>query len=313
MERMRDRGGMDEEESKIDVTQLSPQEIMKKKRKALLHIKILEGQGYEPFKEVGLTNPLEEIIEVEEEAMERRSLTNGIDFGKKILVGASYVIESANRKFDPFDLKLDGWSDQMFEDRDEYNEVMEELYYKYSDQVAMSPEIKLLMMVGGSAMMFHFSKTLMSSGNLEVPNFDAIMNRNPELKRAYEQAAMNHMMDNQKRAGGSQQAPSMISNILGNMTGDPGMGDALNAFMSAGGPPSQQMKVHPSVPAEIPTRSSPASRVKTTPRPTSNKSTSKTPSNIEIIPPADPDNILGGGGGGRVTRRNRDNLTTLVI
>jgi hypothetical protein len=128
MERMRDRGGMDEE-SKIDVTQLSPQEIMKKKRKALLHIKILEGQGYEPFKEVGLTNPLEEIIEVEEEAMERRSLTNGIDFGKKILVGASYVIESANRKFDPFDLKLDGWSDQMFEDRDEYNEVMEELYY----------------------------------------------------------------------------------------------------------------------------------------------------------------------------------------
>ena len=43
---------------------LSPKEIMKKKRKSLLHIKILEKQGYEPFKEVGLTNPLEEIIEV---------------------------------------------------------------------------------------------------------------------------------------------------------------------------------------------------------------------------------------------------------
>lgn len=317
MEKLRDQAMEDGmEDSRIDVTKLSPQEIMKKKRKALLHIKILEKQGYEPFKEVGLTNPLEEIIEVEEEAMERRSLTNGIEFGKKLLVGSSYVIESANRKFDPFDLKLDGWSDQMFEDRDEYNEVMEELYYKYSDQVAMSPEVKLLMMVGGSAMMFHFSKTLMASGNLEVPNFDAIMNRNPELKRAYEQAAMNHMMDNNKRGGGSQQAPNMISNILGNMTGDPGMGDALNAFMTAGGPPSQQMKVHPTVPAEIPARSTPASRVKTTPRAATSAPPrkSKAQSDIEIIPPADPDNILGGGGGGgRATRRGRDNLTTLVI
>jgi len=318
------------QEEEPDYTKLSPKEIMKRKRKSLLHIKIMEKQGYEPFKEVGLTNPLEEIFEVEEEQIERRSLTNGIEFGKKILVGGSYVVESLNRKFDPFDLKLDGWSDQMFEDKDEYNEVMEELYYKYSDQVAMSPEIKLLMMVGGSAMMFHFSKALMSSGNLEVPNFDSIMTKNPELKRAYEQAAMNHMMDHQSRAGGSQQAPNMVSGILGSMTGDPNMGNALNAFMSTGGAPP--MGVNPSVPPEIPNRkvhrSPPTSRVggpirRGGKRTGGERRTgAQMQEEIEIIPPADPDNILGGGdasssSGGRrrkrTTRSQRDNLTKLVV
>lgn len=317
MKEMRERAGDDDddddrekhhsredEDERIDVSNMSPKEIMKRKRKSLLHIKILQAQGYEPYKDVGITNPLEEILEVEDEQKTRRQLTNGIELGKKFLVGASYIAENLNKKYDPFDLKLDGWSDQMFEDKDEYNEVLEELYFKYSDQVAMAPELKLLMMLGCSAMMFHFSKSMMDSGNLEVPNFEAVMNKHPDIKHAYEQAALNLMMEQQGKPGGSREAPNMMSNILGSMAGDSNVGNQINNFMNTGG---RNVK-----------RSPPAVSIPGAPRPNRSAKSQVNPDDIEIIPPADPDNILGGGSSApmnprRTTRNQRDSLSQLVV
>ncbi len=290
----------DNYEDKPKPSGLSPQEIMKKKRKALLHIKILNMQGYEPFRDVGITNILEDILEVEEEQIERRSLANGIEFQKKLLVGATYIGELLNNKYDPFDLKLDGWSEQVYEDRDEYNEVLEELYYKYSDQMAMAPEVKLLMMLGGSAMMFHFSKSLMNSGNLEVPNFENIMKKYPEIKKAYEQAAMNEMMNKQKPSGDNRNPQNMMSYILGNMTGDPNIGNALNAFMNTGGNPPRPPIARPaSAPTAQDRIQTPQDRIQ---------------QERNIIPPADPDNILedpiSSNISRRTTRGNRDKFMT---
>ncbi len=50
----------------------SPRDTISLKRKALLHITILEKQGYEPFHYVGITNTLKDIQEVEEEQIERK-------------------------------------------------------------------------------------------------------------------------------------------------------------------------------------------------------------------------------------------------
>jgi hypothetical protein len=200
----------------------------------------------------------------------------------------------------------------------------------------MSPEIKLLMMVGGSAMMFHFSKSLMSSGNLEVPNFEAIMNQNPEIKRAYEQAAMNYMMKNggmDPNAGGHKN--NIMSNFLGSLTGDPKMANALNDFMSAGGeapgrreppskrpmnrsPPQQPQQRRPNIPTD---RKIPRNPIQSNNKPQSrpinrNKPQTGIKAEIEIIPPADPDNILEKSPSSsprRTTRSQRDNLTKLVV
>ena len=184
---MEDEGGLPDEEK------LSPAELLKLKRKKLLHIKVMTMQGYEPFRAVGLMNSLEEINEVEEEQMARRGLANSIEFMKKLLVGFSFLVEMGNTKYDPFNVDLQGWSEQIFEEKDEYNEVLEELYYKYGEHVAMMPEVKLLLMLGMSAMMFHFSKKVMDNGNMEVPGFEKVMKNNPELKRQYMQAAQREM------------------------------------------------------------------------------------------------------------------------
>ena len=82
-------------------------------------------------------------------------------------------IEFLNNKFDPFDIKLDGWGEQINENIDEYDEILLN-YEKYKSKAKMSPT-KLLFQLGGSAMMVHMSITLFKSS---MPGMDDIMRQN---------------------------------------------------------------------------------------------------------------------------------------
>jgi hypothetical protein len=86
-----------------------------------------------------------------------------IKFQRRMLVACVSGIEFLNKRFDPFDLELDGWSENVIESQEDYDTVFEELFQKYRNKVNVAPEIKLMFMVGGSAMMFHLSKTMFKS------------------------------------------------------------------------------------------------------------------------------------------------------
>lgn len=86
-----------------------------------------------------------------------------IKFQRRMLVACVSGIEFLNKKFDPFDLELDGWSENVMENQEDYDSVFEELFQKYRSKVNVAPEIKLMFMVGGSAMMFHLSKSMFKS------------------------------------------------------------------------------------------------------------------------------------------------------
>jgi hypothetical protein len=60
--------------------------------------------------------------------------------------------------------KFDGWSQAVFNDISNYDDVFEELYEKYYSKMGTSPEIKLISMLAGSAFMFHLQKELSSNG-----------------------------------------------------------------------------------------------------------------------------------------------------
>jgi hypothetical protein len=83
-----------------------------------------------------------------------------IKFQRRMLIACVSGIEFLNKKFDPFDLELDGWSENIMESQEDYDTVFEELFAKYRSKVNVAPEIKLMFMVGGSAMMFHLSKSM---------------------------------------------------------------------------------------------------------------------------------------------------------
>ena len=53
-------------------------------------------------------------------------------------------LEFLNSKFDPFDIKLDGWSESIHENINDYDDVFTELYEKYHTTSNMAPELKLI-------------------------------------------------------------------------------------------------------------------------------------------------------------------------
>ena len=102
-------------------------------------------------------------------------------------------IEFLNNRFDPFDIKLDGWGEQVNENINDYDEIFSELHDKYKSKASLAPELKLLFQLGGSAMMVHMTNTLFKSS---MPGMDDILRQNPELMKSFQTAAVNTMGQN---------------------------------------------------------------------------------------------------------------------
>jgi len=120
----------------------------------------------------------------------QREMENSIKFQRKMLMACITGIEFLNNRFDPFDVKLNGWSESIHENINDYNEIFEELYEKYHSKTKMAPELKLLFMVGGSAFMFHLTNSMFKS---QLPGLGDIMKQNPDLMRQFASAAMGSM------------------------------------------------------------------------------------------------------------------------
>jgi hypothetical protein len=123
----------------------------------------------------------------------QREIDNAVKFQRKMLMACVTGLEFLNNRFDPFDLKLDGWSEQVGENIDDYDEVFGELYDKYKSKATMAPELKLLFQLGGSAAMLHMTNTMFKSA---MPGMDDILRQNPELAQQFQKAAVNSMSNN---------------------------------------------------------------------------------------------------------------------
>jgi hypothetical protein len=101
--------------------------------------------------------------------------------------------EFLNTRYNPFSFELDGWSEQVHESVDDYDDIFEELHDKYKDSGSnMAPELRLLISLGGSAFMFHLTKRMFS--NSRLPKVEEVLQNNPELMKKFQEAsAMEYM------------------------------------------------------------------------------------------------------------------------
>lgn len=103
---------------------------------------------------------------------------DAVNLGKGFMMNAVTALEFMNERYDPFGLKLKGWSDQMQIGLEGYDTVFGQLYEKWKGSGReMEPEIKLILMVSASAVSFHASKKMADS----LPGLDKILESNPEL------------------------------------------------------------------------------------------------------------------------------------
>ena len=105
-------------------------------------------------------------------------------------MGVVTGFEFLNGKFNPFDWQLEGWSESVHENIEDYDEVFEELYDKYKGRGNMPPEAKLMMSLVGSGFMFHMSNSFFRQKMSNVDPSDIFRN-NPDLAKQFAAAAAN--------------------------------------------------------------------------------------------------------------------------
>ena len=169
---------------------MSKEELLREKFKFLRKLEALEKKGVELSKKYNMESSLMEMQGEYETIMEEKSKQNSVKFQGNMLMAVINGMEFLNNRFDPFDIKLDGWSEQINENITDYDEIFGELHEKYKSKASMAPEIKLLFQLGGSAMMVHMTNTMFKSA---MPGMDDILRQNPDLMRSFQNAAVNTM------------------------------------------------------------------------------------------------------------------------
>jgi hypothetical protein len=178
---------------------MDPMTEKKEKSDYLNKLQRLEQKGFPVSRKFTMDNSLEEIKTEYFRLVDARQLETSLKFQRQMMMGAITGLEWLNGRFDPFDLKLDGWSENVHENIEDFDEIFEELYDKYKDRGKMSPEMRLIMAVGGSGFMCHVSNSFFRS---KMPSMDDVLRNNPQLAR-------------QMAAAAAQQAGPGFGNFMG--------------------------------------------------------------------------------------------------
>lgn len=170
--------------------QMTKEELLREKFKFIRKLEALEKKGVELTKKYTMESSLLEMQGEYDMIMEEKAMKNSVKFQGNMMMAVINGMEFLNSRFDPFDIKLDGWGDQINENINDYDEIFGELYDKYKSKASMSPELKLLFQLGGSAMMVHMTNTMFKTA---MPGMDDIFRQNPDLMRHFQSAAVNSM------------------------------------------------------------------------------------------------------------------------
>ena len=193
-----------QKEIKVPPKELSFDEIQEEKFRLLNLLDRLDKKGIKSHKKFSMSSNYEEMKQEFERLSSQREMDGSVKFQRKMLIAFVTAMEFLNNKFDPFDVRLDGWSENVHEGINEYDDIFEELHAKYKSKATMAPEFRLLLSLAGSAFMFHLTNTMFKSS---LPGMEDVMRQNPDLMKQFASAAANSMGNN-------------MGNNMGNSTGN---------------------------------------------------------------------------------------------
>src|SRR6056300_793395 len=148
----------------------------------------LEKKGFAVNKRLNAYSNIEELSSEVKRITYSIDVEQSVRFSRRMLVACVTGLEFLNKRYNPFEIQLEGWSESVMENVDDYDGVFEELYVKYRSKVNVAPEVKLIMMLGGSAMMFHLTNSMFKSA---LPNMNDVLKQNPDLVKNMMAAVQN--------------------------------------------------------------------------------------------------------------------------
>lgn len=186
------------------------QDEMTEKKEILYQFDRLRSKGVKVPYDFNMNSNIHEMRSSYERIKREREIDASVRFQRKMMMGFVTGCEFLNTRYNPFSVELDGWSEQVHESVDDYDDIFEELHDKYKDSGSnMAPELRLLISLGGSAFMFHLTKKMFS--NSQLPKVEEVLQRNPDLMKKFQEAsAMEYMRGSQQQSGpfGMQSGPS---------------------------------------------------------------------------------------------------------
>jgi hypothetical protein len=222
---------------------------IQEKREIIYQLDRLESKGYRVPRKFDMNSNIEEMRMEYNRIVREKELDASVRFQQKMLMAFVSGTEYINSRYDPFTIKLDGWSEQVNENITDFDDIFEELHYKYkSTGKKMAPELRLLISLSGSAFMFHLTSRMFKEQPL--PNVEEVLKSDPDLMKQFQNAAAKQYIigngrptinNNTSQPQRQQQSNdlglfNMVSSLFGSLGGSSPMMPSM--------PSVQQMQQH---------------------------------------------------------------------
>lgn len=209
-----DRGRNDVMSNRMSAERSRIEAEMNEKKEILYQMDRLEAKGYKLPKKFTMQSDIEEMRVEFNRIVREKEVDASIRFQRKMMMAFVTGVEFLNDRYDPFDIRLSGWSDTVHENINDYDDIFEELHDKYKGSgKKMAPELRLLMSLSGSAFMFHFTNRMLKQS--DVPGVEEVLRSDPNLMKQFQAAAMNRQTTRMQQQGGGSGLFGMMGSLFG--------------------------------------------------------------------------------------------------
>lgn len=170
-------------------SKMTDREKLRKKKMMMKRLEEWRAKGHVSSAHFNSDSTYEEVEDEYETALEDKKKGESKKLYSWWFMTFVNTVEYANAAFNPFDINLDGWGEQVSDDIDSYDEIFSELYEKYKGG-KLAPEIALLLRLGFSAAVVNFTNRALSSA---TPGFNDVIRQSPELMKMFTNATVNSM------------------------------------------------------------------------------------------------------------------------
>jgi hypothetical protein len=242
----------DEEKSS---TKLNPyKNELNEKKEILYQLNRLQLKGYKIPSNLTMQSNIEEMRHEYNRIIRDKDIDASVRFQRKMLMAFVTGTEYLNTRYDPFTIKLDGWSEQVHENISDFDDIFEELHDKYKSKgKSMPPELRLFVSLSGSAFMFHLTSKMFKESS--IPGVEEVLKANPELMKQFQNAAAkqfiyNNIGSSQPKAATPAAKPveSGVNSLFGNSSGLFGMVNNLFSGLNNSSPFQEMPTMKPSKP-----------------------------------------------------------------
>ena len=152
----------------------------------------LKRHGTELSREYSADSPLNEMKYEYDSIISERKRDVSIKFQQSVFTTLVTGIQMTSSKLNY--VNLDGLSEQVTENINDYDDIFSELHEMTSDYGTVHPLLRMAMQLGGSMVMVHMTNSMFKSST--APGLEDMLKQDPEFMRQFQSATLNAMSQN---------------------------------------------------------------------------------------------------------------------